>query len=127
ADSVGEAWHRWARAEHAARRAALAGRDWTVDVTSGRFAVGDVPFGDLLEALEAIGDLSDAAVPGLVEPSDRPYARGGLAFSRAVRAALRNGLTSLRGDAVRGFGAHYADGVVDGGPTLLNALDRRAI
>jgi hypothetical protein len=127
ADSPGEDWHRWARAEHAARRAALAGRAWAIGVSADGLTIGDARYDELLEALEAIGDVSDADIRASVEPSNRPYPRGGLAFSLAVRKAIRNGLVNLRGDVARGFTAKYQDGVIDGGPTLLDAFDRRGI
>jgi hypothetical protein len=127
ADAPLEAWHRWARAEHAARRSALAGRTWTIGISSSGFLVGEARYDELFEALEAIGDVSDADVRASVEPSHRPYPRGGLAFSLAVRTAIRNGLAKLRGDITSGFIAEYDDGEVDGGPTLLSALDRRNI
>ena len=127
ADQATNAWHRWARAEHAARRAALAGRAWTIAVASTGFVVAGNRYDDLIAALETVGDVCGEEVRASVERSHRPYPRGALAFSQGLRAALRNGLRSLSSDRVRGFAAEYADGVVDRGPTLLDAFDRRGI
>jgi hypothetical protein len=124
---AGESWHRWARAEHAARRAALAGRPWQIAIGDTGYLVDGLACDDLVTALEAVGDADGDEVGTVVERSDRPYPRGGLAFSQAERAARRNGLVALRADRERGFASDFADGIVDGGPTLLDALDRRGI
>lgn len=111
-------WHRWARAEHLARRLSLID-EWSIEVRGSEWLLRDSVFGDLRSALEALvpsdtGD--DLTWPATVFASGDPYPATSYAFRRAVSQLVRDGVRVLRGSG----GSIHA--VLDDG-TERSALD----
>jgi hypothetical protein len=104
-------WSAWLRAEHGARRAALAGIDWSITHTSGDTWSSDATAtGRFLDVLRAVG-LPEVGTPGA--PSARvegAYPRSASAFVLSVETAQVGGLNELRSDHQSGFRAIYLDG-----------------
>jgi hypothetical protein len=117
-------WVQWARAEHGARLAALAGKQWEIRVVERGWHVDSHRFASLVEALECVASDQDADTAP-VGRSGRSYPRSALAFERAAGAAVARGLTAIRADAAECFVASFPAGVTDKGLTLLDALDSR--
>ena len=105
------AWSDWLRAEHAARRAALAGNAWSIRCTSSDMWSSDM--GGALgprEALQAVG-LADTRAPGApVVRVNGQYPRSAAAFAVVLDTAHRRGVRELHGDPQRGFRTIYEGG-----------------
>lgn len=114
-------WNRWIRAENAARRAALAGREWQVESGPNGWALRGHPYGTLPDALEEL-----VKVEGFVPPPTlrvrTPYPRSALAFQRALDTAVRRGLRSIAAEKTAGFRATYESGRETVGAALMDIL-----
>jgi len=119
------AWSRWLRAEHIARRAALAHVLWTVEPKPDGWWVAGIVYDDLIQALEAAGAGAFADVRAPAVQPRKPYARSVVAFRRTLDAAIRGRLSSIRGDAGFGFAASYASGREAVGASLMDVLTDR--
>jgi hypothetical protein len=114
-------WSTWLRAEHAARRAALAGANWSV-----------APSGDGWQSTEWTANLTDALLEAGAESDAVPaasnirvegqYPRSATAFSLTVERARRRGLRELRSDHQHGFRAVYENGDQRTGCSLHDVL-----
>lgn len=115
-------WSRWIRAEHVARRAALAGSGWSIDANRQGWRISGELHEQLIEALESLEDHGhgDVAVPAA--HLRQAYPRSPLAFQRALDAATRRGLARIRAHASSGFVAQYSSGREMVGASLMDIL-----
>jgi hypothetical protein len=115
-------WSRWMRAEHVARRAALAGMEWLVEPSGPEWIIGGNIHARLVEALESLHSDHQEAVDPPAVPIRRPYPRSTLAFQRTLDAALRRRLAFIRGDPRSGFVAAYGSGQENCGASVMDVL-----
>jgi hypothetical protein len=115
------AWVRWLRAEHRARRAALAGDSWQIAVSEGSWRTDAGDYGALLDALESLPPSSGNALAP-VQGVRTPYPRSAFAFQRAAEAAAAAQLELIASDPETGFRAGYRGGPERRGAGLLDVL-----
>lgn len=116
------AWVLWMRAEHAARRSALAGVEWSVRRQADLW-VHEATGGTRL--VEALTRVASADEPGPRMPESRVargYPRSAVAFQRALDGAVLAGLQYVRADPLHGFRGVFAAGADKFGAALLDIL-----
>jgi hypothetical protein len=103
-------WARMIRAEHAARRVALGGSEWSVSAFGGEWHLAGRAFPTLVDAL---AELEVESVPTVVPAPARgvqaPYPRSAVALRALLERAVGSGLRAILGDASCGFRAEYVD------------------
>jgi hypothetical protein len=104
-----EGWARVLRAEHAARRRALAGHEWAVAVSESQWEIGGRSYGSLVDALESLADPEDELVPAPSKGVQNPYPRSAVALRRFADEAVQAGLKTIVADPAFGFRAEYID------------------
>jgi hypothetical protein len=106
-------WVEWARAEHHARRCALAGVSWELSpVSDGWRGADGLTFSDLASALAAVPSAStmSAPPPEFIGPS--AYPTSAYAFRRIGEVLKQRALRWLRADRGAGFSAELATGSI---------------
>ena len=109
-----EGWARILRAEHAARRRALAGDEWAVAVSESRWEIGGRPYGSLVDALDSLRDTEDELVPAPAKGVQSPYPRSAVALRRFAEEAVQAGLKAIVADPTFGFRGEYVGQDVTG-------------
>lgn len=117
------AWVRLMRAEHVARRAALAGFDWTVSWQNGKWRAAEASYEALADALAAVGDSGSGVVAVPTARVRTPYPRSAVAVRHAFDDAIQAGLHTIGADPA-GFRADYGGAIVTGASLHEIAIPR---
>jgi hypothetical protein len=115
-------WNRWLHAEHVARRAGLAGAEWSVVTRANGWEIADQHCDGLVDALQKVLQANDWDVVSPRFPIRESYPRSPLAFDRLAEAAVRRGLVAIRGEQQSGFVAVYGAGREVFGASVVDVL-----